>query len=122
MSLLADLIASPPSGSAPEEANDDAPPAEARPEPQAAAAEPAPAPLPEPAAAAAAPLPEPEPAPGALIAHRIAVISGPDGELRLLPLEADAAPPDGAAVALVVPVTPGDGDALARMIHARKSR
>jgi hypothetical protein len=47
---------------------------------------------------------------------RIAVMSaGAPGEVRVIPLEDAAAPPPGAAVAILVPATAADGDEVAKL-------
>ena len=51
-----------------------------------------------------------------LLAHRVAVVAGSrPGEIRLLPLDAAGAPPMGAAIALLVPLSAADGDVVAQL-------
>jgi len=78
------------------------------------------------AAAAAVPAPdtvgEPERASrrfAPLLARWVAVAAGAPGEIRLVPLDA-AAPPAGAAVAILVPASAADGDILAKLLGARE--
>jgi hypothetical protein len=57
-----------------------------------------------------------------LLAHRVAVVaSGIPGELRLVPLDAAGAPPAGAAIALLVPLTAADGDVVAQLFGSLES-
>lgn len=52
-------------------------------------------------------------------ALRVAVMSaGAPGEVHIVPLEGTAAPPPGAAVAILVPVTAADGDEVAKLFGA----
>ena len=52
-----------------------------------------------------------------LLAHRIAVVaSSTPGELRLVPLDTSRAPPAGAAIALLVPLSAADDDIVARLL------
>ena len=52
-----------------------------------------------------------------LFAHRIAVVaSSTPGELRLVPLDTSRAPPTGAAIALLVPLSAADDDIVARLL------
>jgi hypothetical protein len=52
-----------------------------------------------------------------LLSHRVAVVaSSTPGELRVVLLDADAAPPPGSAVVLLVPLTAVDGDVVTRLI------
>lgn len=54
-----------------------------------------------------------------LPAMRVAVMStGIPGEARIMPLELAAAPPPGAAVAILVPVTAADGDEVTKLFGA----
>ncbi|MEP7126742.1 MAG: hypothetical protein ABJE95_37780, partial [Byssovorax sp.] len=50
-----------------------------------------------------------------LLAHRVAVVAGRAGEIRLVPLDAAGAPPVGAAIALLVPLSAADGDVVAQL-------
>jgi hypothetical protein len=51
-----------------------------------------------------------------LLAHRVAVVAGSrPGEIRLVPLDASGAPPMGAAIALLVPLSAADGDVVAQL-------
>ena len=50
-----------------------------------------------------------------LLAHRVAVVAGRAGEIRLVPLDASGAPPIGAAIALLVPLSAADGDVVAQL-------
>lgn len=50
-----------------------------------------------------------------LLAHRVAVVAGRAGEIRLVPLDASGAPPIGAAIALLVPLSAADGDLVAQL-------
>jgi hypothetical protein len=51
-----------------------------------------------------------------LLAHRVAVVaSNRAGEIRLVPLDASGAPPIGAAIALLVPLSAADGDLVAQL-------
>lgn len=60
----------------------------------------------------------PSAAPAGLLAQRVAVIAGPDGEARLVRLTGDAVP-EGAILAVVVPLAPSDGERLARLLGPR---
>jgi hypothetical protein len=51
-----------------------------------------------------------------LLAHRVAVIaSSTPGEIRLVLLDASGAPPKGAAIALLVPLSATDGDVVTQL-------
>ena len=84
---------------------------------------PAPTPAP-PAVAAAAPAqasPAAAPAPpaGGLLAQRVVVVAGRDGEARVLAVEGLTSVPEGAIFAIVVPLAAGDGEPLARLLRGR---
>jgi hypothetical protein len=51
-----------------------------------------------------------------LAAVRVAVLgTSVPGEVRLVPLDSRTEPPTGAAAAILVPLTVGDGEAIARL-------
>jgi hypothetical protein len=54
--------------------------------------------------------------PAPLPALRVAVVPGPSGEARVVALAEGDAPPLGSAVAILVPLTEGDGSAVARLL------
>ncbi|WP_438036729.1 hypothetical protein [Sorangium sp. So ce204] len=55
-----------------------------------------------------------------LPALRIAVIGiSSAGELRLVPMDGRNAPPRGAALGILVPLSPGDGETIARLLQLR---
>ncbi|WP_437581046.1 hypothetical protein [Sorangium sp. So ce887] len=55
-----------------------------------------------------------------LPALRIAVIGiSSTGELRLVPMDGRNAPPRGAALGILVPLSPGDGETIARLLQLR---
>ncbi|WP_437650626.1 hypothetical protein [Sorangium sp. So ce362] len=55
-----------------------------------------------------------------LPALRMAVIGiSSTGELRLVPMDARNAPPRGAALGILVPLSPGDGETIARLLQLR---
>ncbi|WP_437682804.1 hypothetical protein [Sorangium sp. So ce131] len=57
-----------------------------------------------------------------LPALRMAVIGiSSAGELRLVPMDGRNAPPRGAALGILVPMTPGDGETIARLLQLRSS-
>jgi hypothetical protein len=51
-----------------------------------------------------------------LPAVRVAVMAGASGEARLVALGEGEAPPQGSALAILVPLTEGDGSAVARLL------
>jgi hypothetical protein len=54
-----------------------------------------------------------------LLAHRVAVVaSSTPGELRLVLLDPSGAPPVGAAIAMLVPLSTADGDEIAQLVGA----
>ncbi|WP_438020641.1 hypothetical protein WMF18_16880 [Sorangium sp. So ce315] len=62
------------------------------------------------------PAPQIEPLP----ALRVAVIGiSSTGELRLVPMDGRNAPPRGAALGILVPLSPGDGETIARLLQLR---
>ena len=71
------------------------------------------------AAVAPAPAPIAAPPPSGLLAQRVAVVAGLDGEVRLVPLDGLASLPKGAIAAIVVPLAAGDGAPLARLLSAK---
>ncbi|WP_437311420.1 hypothetical protein [Sorangium sp. So ce388] len=55
-----------------------------------------------------------------LPALRVAVIGiSSTGELRLVPMDGRNAPPRGAALGILVPLSPGDGETIARLLQLR---
>lgn len=54
--------------------------------------------------------------PATLPAVRVAVMAGASGEVRLLALGDGDAPPVGSALAILVPLSEGDGSAVARLL------
>jgi hypothetical protein len=60
------------------------------------------------------------PLPPALLARRVAVVAGPDGAARIIPLD-ETSPPEGAVAAILVPLSAADGEPLARLLRGRRS-
>jgi hypothetical protein len=58
--------------------------------------------------------------PSGLLAQRVAVVAGPDGEARILTMEGLTSLPEGAIAAIVVPLAGGDGEPLARLLRGRR--
>lgn len=55
----------------------------------------------------------------ALLACRVAVMAGPDGVARVVPLESVEAAPEGAVAAILVPLVAADSEPLARLLGPR---
>ena len=54
-----------------------------------------------------------------LLAQRVVVVGGRDGEARILAVEGLTSVPEGAIFAIVVPLAAGDGEPLARLLRGR---
>lgn len=59
--------------------------------------------------------------PSGLLAQRVAVIPGPDGHARVVLAAGLGSLPEGAVVAVLVPLAPDDGAPLAELLSARKA-
>jgi hypothetical protein len=56
-------------------------------------------------------------------ALQVAVLhAGGEGELRVVPLGAGQAAPQGAAIAMLVPVSENDGQMLSRLLQAGRDK